>query len=227
MTDFYQIYYEDSQKSDLFPFSKPFFNPELTVFFENAVIYRLVLPCKAEKVGVCSPALKWKINHGIPMKEPFTEDVINRDYDILSLSRRQNPLKGPESHFMLAKMDNWHSGTRDTLNMILSSIGQETFENRREPKSPIYQNAFIAKTEIYKEFLQKAMIPAMKVMEDDADIRKRCWEDSGYYKLKTDPSYARMIKSKTGWDYVPCHTFILERLFSCWIHGKNFNIQYV
>lgn len=222
MTEFYQIYYQDNQLSNLYPFSKPHFNPTLTEFFENSVIYRLVLPCKAEKVGVCSPALRQKINSGIPMREPFTEEVINRDFDVLSLSRRQT-----KEHFMLAKMDNWHPGTRQTLNMILSAIGLETFEGRREPRVAIYQNAFIARTEIYKSFLREAMIPAMMVMSYDTEIGVRCWEDSEYYKLKSEPEYRRMIKEKTGWDYVPCHTFILERLFSCWINGKNLNICYV
>lgn len=132
-----------------------------------------------------------------------------------------------KDHHTLAKMDNWHPGTRQTLNMILSAIGLETFEGRREPQNAIYQNAFIARTDIYKNFLREAMIPAMKVMTDDPAIRVRCWEDSGYYKLKSEPAYRKMIKEKTGWDYVPCHTFILERLFSCWINGKQLEIKYV
>lgn len=222
MAELWQIFYEEKQKNDLFPFAKPVFNPQLTEFYENSVIYRVVLPSKADKIGVCSPALKWKINHSIPMREEFTQELIDRDYDVLSLSRKQAP-----DHYMLTKMDNWHSGTRQTLNMILSAIGMETFEGRREPKTAIYQNAFIARTDIYKNFLREAMIPAMKVMGDDPDIRVRCWEDSQYYKLKTDPEYAKMIEAKTGWKYVPCHTFILERLFSCWLNDKHFDIKYV
>jgi hypothetical protein len=222
VAELWQIFYEESQKNDLFPFAKPVFNPQLTEFFENSVIYRVVLPSKADKIGVCSPALRWKINHGIPMRQEFTEEVINWDYDVLSLSRKQMP-----EHHMLTKMDHWHSGTRDTLNMILSAIGLDTFEGRREPKVAIYQNAFLARTEIYRAFLREAMIPAMKVMQDEPTIKVRCWEDSQYYKLKSDPNYARMIEAKTGWKYIPCHTFILERLFSCWLNDKQLNIQYV
>lgn len=220
MTELWQIFYEEGQKKDFFPFSKPVFNPELTVFFENSVIYRVVLPSNTERIGVCSPALKWKINMGIPMRQPFTEEVINQDYDVLSLTRKQ------VEHFMLAKMDNWHPGTRETLNMIFSAIGQKTFEGRSEPETPIYQNAFIARTDLYKQFLREMMIPAMRVMEDDPEIRKRCWEDSFYYKLKSEPEYKKMIKSKTGWEYIPCHTFLCERMFSCWIHGKKLKIIY-
>ena len=222
MAELWQIFYEESQKKDLFPFAKPFFNAELTEFFENAVIYRVVLPSNADKIGVCSPALRWKINHGIPMREEFTQELIDRDYDVLSLSRKQAP-----EHFMLAKMDNWHPGTRQTLNMILSAIGLGTFEQRMEPKVAIYQNAFLARTDIYKSFLREAMIPAMRMMTDDKEIKVRCWEDSYYYKLKSEPEYRKMIEAKTGWDYIPCHTFILERLFSCWLSDKNLDIRYV
>lgn len=222
MTELWQIYYEESQKNDLFPFAKPVFNPQLTEYFENSVIYRVVLPSKSEKIGVCSPALKWKINFGIPMREPFTEEVINRDYDVLVLSRKQTP-----DHYMLAKMDNWHPGTRETLNLILYAIGLPIFEGRSEPSIAVYQNAFIARTDLYKSFLREAMIPAMSVMRDDEEIRVRCWEDSQYFKFKTDVNYENMIKAKTGWKYIPCHTFILERLFSCWLDGKSLKINYV
>jgi hypothetical protein len=222
VTELWQIYYEEKQKNDLFPFAKPVFNPSLTEFFENSVIYRVVLPSNAEKIGVCSPALRQKINFGIPMREPFTEDVINRDYDLLVLSRKQTP-----EHFMLAKMDNWHPGTRGTLNLILYAIGLETFEGRREPEVAVYQNAFILRTDLYKRFLREAMIPAMTVMREDPVIKARCWEDSHYYKLKSEVGYQKMIKEKTGWDYIPCHTFILERLFSCWLNGMKLKINYV
>lgn len=222
MTELWQIYYDESQKSNLFEFSKPVFNPSLTEYFENSVIYRVVLPSKAEKIGVCSPALRQKINFGIPMKEPFTEEVINRDYDLLVLSRKQTP-----EHYMLTKMDNWHPGTRETLNMILSAIGQPTFQGRSEPEVAVYQNAFILRTDLYKKFLWEAMIPAMKVMQDDHTIKAMCWEDSQYFKFKTEVRYAQKIKAKTGWDYIPCHTFILERLFSCWLNGMKLKINYV
>lgn len=232
--DFYQIYFKESQIESLFPFAKPYFNEKLTVFFENSVISQLVPTSGAQKIGVCSYALRNKLNNGIPMrgqelgksKDEILSDALEADFDVLALTRRQNPIKGPESHFMLAKMDNWHPGSRETFNLILKAIGLDTFENRREPKDPIYQNHFVARAEIYKEYVSKALIPAMEVM-GTPEVSKRCYEDSQYYKLKTDPGYPKLIKDQLGMDYVPLHTFLLERLFSCWINGKNLNIKYL
>lgn len=217
----FQIYFNESQLSNLFPFAKPFFNSQLTVFFENSVIRTIVLRSEAPKIGVCSWALRQKINNGIPMRQEFTEEVINWDYDVLSFTRKM------PDHFMLTKMDNWHPGSREILNMIFERIGQKTFTDRREPKVPIYQNAFMATSEIYKAYVTECLIPAMTVMEEDEEVRKRCYEDSQYYKLKTDPEYPKLIKSQLGMDYVPLHTFLCERMFSCWINDKKLNIKYL
>lgn len=221
MAELYQIYFKESQLENLYPFSIPFFNSQLTVFFENSVIRTIVLRSEADKIGIASYALKQKINNGVPMRQEFTEEVINWDYDVLSFTRKM-----PE-HFMLAKMDNWHPGSRETLNLIFKKIGQKTFEGRQEPKVPIYQNHFMARREIYYEYVTECLIPAMFVMEEDEEVRKRCYEDSLYYRLKTDPEYPKLIKKQLNMDYVPMHTFLCERMFSCWIDGKKLNIKYL
>jgi len=231
--DFYQIYFKESQKEILFPFAKPYFNEKLTVFFENSVISQLVPASNAQNIAVCSYALRNKLNNGIPMrgqelgktKDEIVAEALEAEFDVLALTRRQNPIKGPESHFMLAKMDNWHPGSRETFNLILKGIGLEPFENRREPKDPIYQNHFVARAEIYKEYVSKALIPEMGLME--GELRARRYEDSEYFKLKTDPGYPKLIKDQLGMTYVPLHTFLCERLFSCWIHGKGLKINYL
>ena len=159
-------------------------------------------------------------------KDQILEEALGSDYDVLALTRRQNPVKGPDQHFMLRKLENWHPGSLETLLMIFKEIGLEWWE-RREPKDPIYQNHFVARGEIYREYVQTVLIPAMWLMENHEPIRKRCYEDSGYYKLKTDVSYPRLIKDQLGMDYVPMHTFLCERMFSCWIEGKKLNIKYL
>jgi hypothetical protein len=217
----YQIYYHSSQLGNLFPFAEPVFNSQLTVFFENSVIRTVVLRSEAPKIGIGSPALRQKINSGIPMRQEFTQEVLEWDYDVLSFTRKQ------VDHYMLAKMDNWHPGSREILNLIFERIGQKTFYGRSEPKTPIYQNAFMATSEIYKAYVTECLIPAMTVMEEDDEVRARCYEDSQYYKLKTDPEYPKLIKAQLGMDYVPLHTFLCERMFSCWINGKKLNIRYL
>ena len=221
VAELFQIYFKEEQLATLYPFATPHYNPNLTVFFENSVIRQLVLKSEAQKIGVASYALRQKINNGIPMRQEFTEEVINSEYDVLSFTRKM------PDHFMLAKMDNWHPGSLDTLNMIFAEIGKPTFENRRQPKTPIYQNHFMASSHLYKEYVMTMLIPAMTVMEEHPEIRKRCYEDSQYYKLKTDPGYPALIKRQLNMDYVPLHTFLCERMFSCFIDDKKLNIKYL
>lgn len=216
--ELYQIYFKEAQKSDLFPFATPYFNDRLTVFFENSVIAEVVPKCKADKVAVCSYALKKKLNHGIPMRQEFTESLLHEDFDVLSFGRRQ------KDHFMLAKMDAWHPGSRQILNRIFEILGKEV---PREPDDVFYSNHFMARTEIYKAYVRDLLIPAMYLMEHDKEIRPRAYEDSQYFKLKTDPGYPKLIKEQLGLDYVPLHTFLCERLFSCYVNGKSLKIKYL
>lgn len=216
--DFYQIYFKESQLPDLYPFAKPFLNEKLTVFFENSVIRTIVLRSEAQKIGVCSYSLKKKIGHGVPLKAEFTESALLADYDVLSLGRKQ-----PE-HKMLFRMENWHPGSRETLEKIFEYLG---YPKPIEPKDSIYQNHFVARAEIYKEYVTTFLIPAMFVMVEVPEIAKRCMEDSLYYRLKTEPGYPKLIKERLGMDYVPMHPFLLERCFSLWINPHRLKVKYI
>lgn len=216
--DFYQIYFKESQLADLYPFAKPYFNEKLTVFFENSPISTLVPQSNAEKIGVCSYKLRKKIGHGIPLRNPFTEESLVGDYDVLSLGRRQ------PSNNALFRLEHWHPGSRETLEKIFEYLG---LQKPTEPKHVIYQNHFFANTEIYKAYVSEFLIPAMKVMEEVEEIRKKCFEDSLYYRINNDPGFRNRVKSELNLDYCPMHPFLLERCFSLWINPKRLNIKYV
>lgn len=215
----YQIYFKEDQKGNLYDFATPYFNEGLTVFFENEVISKIIPTETSEKVGICSWQLRQKVGSGVPMRQPFTKEVIEWDYDVLSLGRQQ------KDHPMLSMMERWHTGSRETLAQIWSALGKHL---PNEPKHPIYSNHFMCRTDIYKEYVSDFLIPAMQIMENDEEIRKRCYEDSNYFKLVRDPGgYGRRIKEKLNMDYIPLHTFLLERCFSCWINDKRLNIKYL
>lgn len=214
----YQIYFRDDQLGNLYDFATPHKNETLTVFFENDVIRKLIPHETGEKVGVCSWQLRQKVGGGIPMRQEFTRQVIEWDYDVLSLGREQ------KEHNMLALMETWHKGSREILGKIWSALGKNLC---KEPKHPIYSNHFMARTNIYQEYVKDFLIPAMDVMENDPEIKSRCYEDSQYYRLIRNPHYATRIKETLGMDYVPLHTFLLERCFSCWINDRRLNIRYL
>ena len=217
-TVIYQIYYKPDQLGNLFDFATPYFNERLTVYFENEVIRNIIPHETSDKVGVCSWALRQKVGNGVPMRQPFTREVIEWDYDVLSLGREQ------KEHNMLSMMETWHPGAREILGKIWSAIGKTL---PKEPKHPIYSNHFMARTDIYKEYVKDFLIPAMDVMENDPELKKRCHEDSQYYRLIRNPHYAARIKEALGMDYVPLHTFLLERCFSCWINDRKLKIRYL
>lgn len=215
----YQIYWKPEQLDNLFPFATPYFNEGLTVFFENEVIRNIVPLCKAEKIGVCSYALRQKMCGGVPLREPFTEKHLEKDFEVLSLCR-----KSPEER-MIWRLDHWHPGAGDILRKIWVKLGKN---EPGEPKNPIYQNHFMAKRHIYQDYVSDFLIPAMDLMVNDEEISKLVNVDSNYYKLKPPyGEFAQRVKKFLGTDYVTLHTFILERCFSCWIQTKPIKVSYL
>jgi len=51
ISEFYQIYYHDSQIEKLYPFAIPYFNETLTIFFENSVIKDVVMSTESPKAS--------------------------------------------------------------------------------------------------------------------------------------------------------------------------------
>lgn len=214
----YQIYWDDKQISTIFPFAVPYKNPSLTPFFENSLIKSLVLESRAPKIAVCSWNLSNKMRTNYPPCRQLTEEVLNSDYDVLSFT------KNSPGHGMLTIANVWHPQFTEILTKILNAIG---FSVPKEVKYPIYQNAFCTHGEIYKQYVNEMLSPAMEVMENDKEIKKLCWQDSNYYKLKSVPEFAARVKQFLGVDYCPLHTFLCERFFSIWINDKHLDVQYL
>jgi hypothetical protein len=210
--DFYQICFQPSQLDKLYPFAKVHWNMKLTPFFENSVIKTVVLESEADKIAVCSHALRSKMRLNL---RPLTLEVLNEDFDVLSFSRNS------KFHKMLASAEVWHPGFTELLTKIMTKAVGLTPKN---PKYPIYQNAFIARSQVYKEYVNEFLIPCMEVMEKD--FSKECWKDSNYTKLKREPLTDK-AKKDLGVGYYPMHPFICERFFSQWLETQNLNVQYL
>jgi hypothetical protein len=211
---FYQIYYRDLQLSHLYPFAIPYFNDKLTPFFENAVIKKLVLEADCDKISVTSWALRSKMRLNI---RKLTREVLEEDYDVLSFSRSS------KFHKMLAGAEVWHPGFTELLTKIMVKAVNII---PKEPKYPVYQNAFIAKSQIYKKYVTEFLIPCMDVMVNDAEINKLCWQNANYTKLKREPLTDK-AKIDLGVGYYPMHPFICERFFSQWLETQNLKVEYL
>lgn len=214
--DFYQIVYKEEQKSACYPFAKIHFNDTLTPFFENSVIAELVLSSKAEKIAVCSWKLKEKMRwYCHCQRVEVKRELFDRDFQVLSLTCSS------KHHQFLNAAEKWHPGFKEVMKKILGSLGKSMPE---EVKCPIYQNHFVAKSEIYKRYVNKYLVPAMAFMKEDKD----CWADSKYTQLnKIDAANGEYLKSKIGVDYYPMHPFILERMFSIFCHNEGIKVTYL
>lgn len=219
---FYQIYYHESQKENMWPFAIPYFNDDLTIFFENEVISKLVSRETSDKIAICSWKLKNKLrwNLGKPrLPEDITEEVLNSDYDVLPFTRNSH------QHKMLEAASLWHPGFRETMTKIVEGIGKKM---PFEVKKPIYQNAFSAKREIYQDYVNDYLNPAMELVKNDPEIYKLATQDSNYTKLiRDDGASAEYLQEKIGFPYYPLIPFILERLFSVYVHNKRINVTFL
>lgn len=217
MTEFYQLFYKDEQKEKLFPFSIPYKTEGLTIFFESHWISQLVMASNAEKIGVTSWKLRDKMRIRVAPREQLTVEALNSDYDVLSLT------KNSRKHTMLAHLYHWHPKSKEALTLLWQKLG---FKLCGEVKNPIYQNHFIAKREIYQDYVTNFLNPAMELIKTDEELNKLMMEDSGYGKLNREADL-RSVKEKLGLSFYPLTPFILERCPSCYFDMKGIKITYL
>lgn len=220
--DFFQIYYDDNQKPSLYDFSIPYKNTTFSPYFENSVIANLVPKSKADLIGVCSWRLREKRQQGwTPVILGDTgltkEKILSHEFDVAVLC----PFD--QKHETMEKAHHWHGQAwDDAINELRSII---TIPDKLEGNA-IYQNHFIARKEIYQEYVNTCLAPVISFMEDK-EVFKR---PSGYIYKKKDPKEVnrtlRLLSEYYGHmmaDY-PIAPFILERLFRIWIEGKGFKL---
>jgi hypothetical protein len=216
MAELYQIYYKEEQKPTLFPFAIPYFNDQLSIFFENDVIVKLVTECNSAKISVCSHKLREKLHYRVGARAPLTEEALNSDYEVLSFTRNT------KYHNMMARASVWHNEFLPTITKLWAKLG---YKMPSEVKSPIYQNHYSAKIDIYQEYVFDFLIPAMKLVHDDTEMHNLMLKDSGYHSLTTGDISA--VSEKTGLSYYPLCPFVLERCPALWFHMKKIKVSYL
>lgn len=209
-----QIYYDDSQLKELYPFAIPYKNT-LDVFFENTPIKKLVSETTADKIGICSWRLREKQRYYIGRPKPITEEVINGDYEVLSFT------KNTKYHKMLANAAQNHTHFQPCFTKLLSAIGVNC---PGEIKNPIYQNHFCASSDIYKTYVERYLSPAMDIITNDPIINEMAMRDSNYSKLNNVSG--EFLKEKIGINYFPMVPFLLERLFSVFCQNEKIKVTY-
>lgn len=209
-----QIYYKESQKSEILPFAVPFFNSGLTIFFENAVIKEVVEQTTEEKIGVCS----WKLGQKIRRyKERLIKDAIESDYQVLSFTRNSG------RHQMLQMAYAWHPFFKPTIELLWQKLG---YKMPGDAKDPIYQNHHCSKSVIYKRYVSEFLAPAMELTEKDEELHALMIKPSGYGRLSRDADL-KSVKEKLGMNDYPLAPFILERCYSLWLTMHRIPVKYL
>jgi hypothetical protein len=147
----------------------------------------------------------------------LTEKDINGDYQVLSLTRNS------KKHQMLAHLYHWHPKSREAMTLLWSKLG---YKLPGEAKNPIYQNAFLAKTEIYRDYVDNFLSPAMKLITEDQELNLLMISPSGYGKLSREADL-KSVKEKLGLMDYPLAPFILERCASLFFQMKGYQITYL
>lgn len=213
-----QIYYDESQKAEMYPFARPYFNDRLTIFFENSVIKDVVLASESEKIAVCSWKLRQKLRFFIGRPREITKDLLETDFDVMSFT------KNTKYHRMLDNADAHHKGFRFLMGKILKEVG---IPMPGEVKIPIYQNHFCARREIYQDYVKTYLSPAMEVMTSHPEIKEMVLADSNYSSLNKSGLSAQELHDKIGIPYYPLAPFLLERLFSIYVHNKRIPVTWL
>jgi len=211
-----QIIYHENQRAHCYPFSKVYFNDGLTIFFENKVIADLVTATTHDKISICSWKLKQKMKYYIGRPREITIELLESDYEVMTFTRNT------QHHRMLAAANQWHPGFLVIFDKILASIG---VTRPGEVKIPIYQNHFSAKTDIYRDYVKTYLSPAMEVIKNDPEINKMAMADSKYSDLTHQSG--EVLREKLGIGYYPLVPFLLERLFSIYVHNKQIKVTYL
>ena len=152
---------------------------------------------------------KFPIKTGLFKKKLLKILKDNPNQDIYIFCTNSNKLKGKYLSFT----EKVHPGFLELFTVLCKDLNLQV----KEPKYIVYSNFFIAKTDIYKEYINNIIKPAIELLE--TKYKEQVWKDSKYQGLGKEK-----LKQYTGLDYYPFHTFILERLFSIWIENKNYKI---
>jgi hypothetical protein len=221
--DFYQIYYKDEQLTDCYSFATPYKNENITDYFENKVISELVPRSTAHYISVCSWRLKAKRKDGytpIVLRndlELSEEKILSKEFDIAVLGPRSS------THKMMVSSALWHGGPMHDFAWENAIAELKKFMPiPEEVTTPIYENHFIARKEIYHDYVSNCLDPVMQYMAGK-DV---FFADSGYARKKerTQPGEVKRYQELTGRKDWPIAPFILERLLSIWINDKQFKI---
>lgn len=172
--------------------------------------YNCILDIMKKELGEYTGVFSWKFPFKTGIFKKKLEWIVenNPDYDIYIFSR--DIFKGNYLKFT----ERFHPDFKSICHPICKELGIEY----KEPSFVVYSNFFIARTEIYRKYVDEVVIPVISLFE--GKYKDLVWEDAKYINgLKGEE-----LLKYTGLEFYPYHTFVLERMFSLWIENKGYKI---
>lgn len=222
--DFYQIYYKEEQRNQLYDFAIPYFNREISPYFENSIIKSIVPSSTADFISISSWKLKQKRGsmpsiHVLGTSKLSKERILSCEFDVAILTPR---IPG---HKTLLMSRHWHGKAwADSFSELSAFLERDlSMEVPNELKFAIYENHFIAKGQIYRDYVFFCLIPVLEFMTKTHAFNR----ESGYRNHKERLGDFESIldyERSTGLVDWPIGVFLLERLFSIWINDKQLKV---
>jgi len=185
----------------------PYLNPIKTVeeksyLFEYNPILKLIPNATGKYVGCFS----WKFNQKTGITKYELERVLEKtDADVISFCFKiPTYLKFSNKH---------HPGFIERFTLLCKELGLTC----REPQFSVYSNFFVAKPEVYSEYVE-LLTKAIRLLEDE---KYKAFANSNY-KSGLD---SETLYEHTGLRHYTWHTFLLERLMSIWIDNKKLKVK--
>lgn len=208
----YSITYEEGQYGEyenVFNWRK---KPEDgSIFFEYLPMLDAIDVENSEYVGIFS----WKM----PFKNGISKTILYKlfkefgDPDIINLTPHYKGLSGR----FIEWTDSYHPTFMDKFKVLCDKLGLKY----AEPKNIIFSNMVIMKREVYKDYLENYIKPAIELFK--GELFEMGMENARY----TAGLDAEECEKAFGLPYYPFTTFLLERLMGVYIDNKNLTIKNV
>lgn len=207
----YSIIYNDEQVIEYQRYDNSYIKTieQLSYLFEYNCIIDIIDNFKIndEYLGIFSHKFPFKT--GLFKKKLYWLLENNPDFDIYGLCPQYN-LKGKYLDFT----EKAHPGFKELFYPLCKDLGLEV----KEPESVIYSNFVVMKTDIYRDYVNDIIKPAIYLLE--TKYKDLAWKDSNYKGLPMD-----QLKLNTELDYYPMTTFVLERLLNMYINNRDFKFK--
>lgn len=232
MIEAYQIYYDESQREHLLEGFREHYNETATVFLESGIMCDLIDSStgNSDWFGVFS----WKIQTKLPgfdhdrltkiINDNSNTDIIGPD---VAMRHAGLPFKHESLYCYKNKKQNYYTDIKETFNYLIKLLQDMHVVSANcnfldVQMNQIYYNAFVAKSHVYKDFIDTMLKPSIKLFNTNETLKQLSIRDAGYPFAPP-----KRFCEHTGFVRYPQIPFILERLINLYIYNKQIlNVGY-